>query len=1072
MTSKNFYLLTIASLSFMLLSCSSDVRDINSFADNSAFELSQIEMVSAEVRSTDPSWPDLKNTAVVSFRTCVTDTAYLERVPGERFLIQTSQGPTNRISNAQGCLNWSETIEFNYLEDEKFIELSGSISGLGGYRGVRNYRLAVNPWRENVVDLSYGRVNSVSNALRQQEESLESRIAVTNATLSVLKQNFLTDQTLLELEVTTQPMMIRRNLTGSLIREAFNAGHFKVNYFLITRNISTNRRRVVTMVEQNEIINQEGRLKSRVRFVITEGIQPKDVVELGIRVSAHNAPVNLGMSEGLLPIKQLDGTVASELLELPENLETLSLNTPMLLTSERSENEFGFIIDSVTIRPGAEGGENSSGMSERRTVDAIFQVCMVDSLIKVSVPNYPFSIRLLDDRNQQIFSGQVMSEARTGCANFRATIPYRRFDPQRWLNYRIEVSSTREPFVDISKDRLVSINPWIRTGDFGIDRAIGTPPAVTNSGATRPRIVIHNVNYNLMGISQSGVRINKAMDLLFNRSYMIEMQPMIQVNHRFDGEMQGQERLVSGRYRMRLLILAPRPEINVDFTSEVNLRDFYTLTAVEQNVGIEGGILRTRVELPLLFTDLIPFSHKNIMLVELTTLESGSALQTGYLVGTFVGSRPRDNVGSSLESRKTLSTGNVSISQVLVNRIRDVRNKLAADSVIPNNRVNLKQALQNEIRQRRVPVIDHENHRVVQRPMVAAIFDDEQSFKNQGMLSSVAQISQFISNPNSRPQTIINDICHAFYPRTQVTRQTTTPPAMGMGMSMPIDTSITGFEHKRCMENFREHFDITQAHHVASIVTQPTALQTDAGHLIRNGQTVFTTGRQVMNSMGARESNFFQSGWSAHVGMDLFKPVFIGGSLAVSGGYRSEVYTMDFDGTLINNLHNRSVMHGQRYVFDRFTANFAARVVKCVMINPKMIKSEIPARHVTPTILDALRRRGPELHSVTANKVVYLCKGAAETENYSENYYFLKTGEQGVMSDVDDISGKLIGMMRGEKAFARFRKEILESDKTIIFEKFEDPSLLKRFDHHMSHNGSAIEFDKRLDFTIPGLIER
>lgn len=1070
MISKKLNLAVLFTIGSILSSCSSDVQDVNRLADSSSFELSQVELISSEVKSSDSQWPDLKDQAFLSFRTCLTDTAYLEKLVGERFQIETSSGAVTRVTNTQGCVTWSENVPFSYLEDEKFIELNGSIRALGNYRGLRPLKLAINPWRETLVDQTFGRVQAYSSALRQEEQSVENRISNNNATLSVLKQNFLTDQTHLELEVTTQPMLIRRNLTGSLVREAFNGGRFEVSYFLVSRNISTNRRRIINEVKMVESISNDGRLKSKVRFVVLEGIKPKDVIELGIRIKAHNAPLELGMTEGLLPIKQLDGTVASELLELPENLETISLHTAQNLISDVNSDDFGFIVDSVTIRPGSEGGENSSGNSDRRTVDAIFQVCMVDSLIKTSVTNYPFRVSLRDASNTQLYSGNVTSEARTGCINFRSTIPYRRFDAQKWNDYKIEVSSTREPFLDITKDRFVSINPWIRTGDFGIDKAVGTPPRVTSSGATRPKIVIHNLSYNFVGHPQAGVRVNKAMDLQFSRSYMIEMQPMIQMDHRFDGEMQGQERLSSGRYRQRVLVLAPKANVNVDFTAEVNLRDYYTLTAHEQNVNVEGGFIRSRVEFPLLFTDLIAFSHKNVILVELAPLDAGTSLQTGYFVGTFVGNRPRDNVGSSLESKKTLSTRDINISQTLLARIRDLRNKLANDSVIPNNKAHFTNALQREIN-KPVPVINHATHKVVQKNIGVVVFDNEQQFKNQGMVSSVQMIGNFITNPNSLPASIVNDICHAFYPRTEVTKQTTYPQSTGFVVARPYDTSITGFEHKRCVQNFRAHFDITRAHHVASITTQPTMIQSEAGHLVRAGQSVYTTGYQAMNTAGARKSDFFQYGWNAHIGVHLSKIAFLSGDFGVSGGHRSEVYTMDMDGALLNRLNNTSVTSGQRFIYDRFNVSFQARVVKCLMINPKIVQSEIPPANVTPTILDAFRRRGPEMHTLTAAKIVYLCRGSAETESYNESYYFVKTGELGNLSDPDDISGKLTSIIRGQKAFERFRKEMIDSDRPLVFVKNQDPTLVERFDHHMKNHGSAIDFDKRLDFTIPGLIE-
>lgn len=169
-------------------------------------------------------------------------------------------------------------------------------------------------------------------------------------------------------------------------------------------------------------------------------------------------------------------------------------------------------------------------------------------------------------------------------------LPYRRYETQKWKKYRLIVESTKEPFNGISKERIVNINPWIRSSDFGIDSKVGTPP--TASTTNQPKIHLSGVNYSFLGHSQSNIKVNKALDLLFSRSYMVEMSPNVEVDHNFNGDTQGRERLMTGSYKMRLLILSPKPGINIDFTNEVNLEDYYTLTADEKNVDVEAGLIR------------------------------------------------------------------------------------------------------------------------------------------------------------------------------------------------------------------------------------------------------------------------------------------------------------------------------------------------------------------------------------------------------------------------------------------------------------------------------------------------
>ncbi len=1065
MNFKRLVPFTILSTLFLLAACSSDVEDRNDVVNNSSFEVGQVDLVSTEVRASDQNWPDLKDRAVVSLRTCITDTSYLERIAGEKFVIATERKTVELMSNAQGCLTWSEDVAFNFLEDEKFIGISGKITAVGNVRGNGAYRVGVNPWKESIVDLKFGKVQTFSSALHSKSNSLGDRIAVTNASMSIISQRFHSNQTELQIEISTKPMLTRRNINGSVIREPFNGGNFSITYYLISKNISSNVRRVISEVEQVESVNRDGRIKSNVQFRINEGINQKDIIEVALRVSAHNAPFDLGSTQGLLPIRQLDGTTSSELLELPEDLSAVMSRKSAFTPRKTSADDFGFIIDSITVKPGAEGGENFSG-SDSRSVDASFQVCLVDSLIKDSVRNYPFEISLFDEDGSRIFKNVIVTELRSGCANFRAGLPYRRYETQKWKKYRLIVESTKEPFNGISKERIVNINPWIRSSDFGIDSKVGTPPAATTTN--QPKIHLSDVSYSFLGHSPSNIKVNKALDLLFTRSYMIEMSPNVEVSHNFNGDSQGRERLMTGSYKMRFLILSPKPGINIDFTNEVNLEDYYTLTADEKNVEVEAGLIRARVDLPLLFSDLIPFSYKNVLLVELSPLQSKSTLQTGYFVGVFNGSKRQDNVGSSLESKKNLSSKNLNISRSLISRISNLKNKLASDAVIPNNKAHFMDLLAQHERVM-VPVIDHQKNKVTNAREEIALYNSEAEFKaGQGLRSPVSMITDLISDPTSLNQQLVDDICHVLYNRDQVTKQSTITTGR---MDIVKDTSITGFEFNRCRSNFKNHVNFKQFSHMASVLSQPTLLETSAGSMNRSYSTYFAEGQRFAQGGGLRLSEYISKEWGTTIGMSLSKVVMIGGNMGISGGSRRDFYTMDSKDDFLTDTHQVTVQNGQRYDYDQFSINFSARVIKCLLITPKMVKSEIPEAIVSNSLF-GIGKKEPVLHNVTSAKRVYACKASAETEQFNESYYFLKTGDNGIMSDSDDMNGKIVNAMRGQKNFERFKEQMIDSERPLVIVKSKDDSLVERYKEQLNGQGSALDYKKRLDFGFPGIIEQ
>ena len=167
--------LTYAILFVFLLACGeSDVKDVNRGNNNAAFDFDTVQVVAFDTRASDPRWPDLKDSAIVSLRTCMQDSKYLQPIIGESFEITSSNGTSDSRSNTNGCISWTEEFNFNYLADETFVELSGVFEGKDNFKGRRTYSVALNPWARQASDLSfsrYQRVVSLASAMELSDES-------------------------------------------------------------------------------------------------------------------------------------------------------------------------------------------------------------------------------------------------------------------------------------------------------------------------------------------------------------------------------------------------------------------------------------------------------------------------------------------------------------------------------------------------------------------------------------------------------------------------------------------------------------------------------------------------------------------------------------------------------------------------------------------------------------------------------------------------------------------------------------------------------------------------------------
>jgi hypothetical protein len=112
-----------------------------------------------------------------NFKTCVQDKRTQDVIKGHKFVIGGGESEQVATSDTDGCLSWAERIRFNFLGDEFYLPVRRTITAEGIHSGVREIRLAINPWSLSnganaVVDLSRKIVAEKSLALEEKASVL------------------------------------------------------------------------------------------------------------------------------------------------------------------------------------------------------------------------------------------------------------------------------------------------------------------------------------------------------------------------------------------------------------------------------------------------------------------------------------------------------------------------------------------------------------------------------------------------------------------------------------------------------------------------------------------------------------------------------------------------------------------------------------------------------------------------------------------------------------------------------------------------------------------------------------
>ena len=110
-----FNILFLLSSFIITSACNNEVEDVNHKADHSTFAYDKVSVDSFETIATDSNWPDIKDKAIVNLSTCMVDTAYLDKIVGEKFSVTSQMTRSSDMTNASGCLHWTEEFEFNSL---------------------------------------------------------------------------------------------------------------------------------------------------------------------------------------------------------------------------------------------------------------------------------------------------------------------------------------------------------------------------------------------------------------------------------------------------------------------------------------------------------------------------------------------------------------------------------------------------------------------------------------------------------------------------------------------------------------------------------------------------------------------------------------------------------------------------------------------------------------------------------------------------------------------------------------------------------------------------------------------
>ena len=572
----------------------------------SSFNVLTIEATKTSLSSEalDVNWKSLSNTLILNLRACIKDTAVAATVVGEGFEIQSPTGSKREITDTNGCLNWSELIEFSPLADENFYEFPITIKGTGHYKGSESLSLAVAPALvsgDKVYDL---RTQGLGHALMSFEElnstkNLKAK-ALNNenldfSSLAINLSDYQTqaNQSLYRYQLEAKIDLLKKNLDQIVTRRKLESGLFHVRFNLVEVLGEQGEKRVLSTLEKDVKLNK-GIIASELLFKIERAVSPHETstIEMYVELEPINAPIQLGGLSGKISMDYLKGSLAATWdasVEIPQERKELEIqkaekiDEAKELTQEDILNQ-ELVIDSMNFVYGSFDSKDYNRNS-LKTLYSKVGLCIIDPHAPTgssALSHTLFDVKVFKGENTQELAVETKARLdQSGCLEVSLPVEYQRFGCEKYLPFVVSAKAVEGKIKGLSSSAHFVLNPW-NSSDFGYDLAKQTPTPLNCEAPAR--IILGKMNYKYEGLDYESFKLNKFLHLSLHKLYQFNFSTLIEKFSSTTNE--SVQPLTFGRVKLKALIFSPKKD-GLDYI-DPDLNDFEFLSATEKTINIDA----------------------------------------------------------------------------------------------------------------------------------------------------------------------------------------------------------------------------------------------------------------------------------------------------------------------------------------------------------------------------------------------------------------------------------------------------------------------------------------------------
>lgn len=713
-------------------------------------------------------------------------------------------------------------------------------------------------------------------------------------------------------------------------------------------------------------------------------------------------------------------------------------------TFNKLASENTIVMDQIRFTP--KGYGKIDPRNDNNVIDKPFvaNTCFNFKSTGTRMAGQVIDIMMVNKEKEEILRKENFTLNENGCAELSFTMMHERYTNTRRIPFDFIVRSKNPALKDAYVSRRVCLYPWSNSGwVFGHDTISGDCPE--DSKDQRASIFLDEVDYSFLGHDiQNGFHINKDLDMVVVKSYVINMYPKINYGNFVDA-IDPIEPLYQGKFRLKVILLAP-VDGDIELTED-NYNKFRIISAMTKEVEIESKRLKARIDLPIKFSDVPYVYTRTYAVIKLEPLEdTDNSLLPGIAAGTFNASNKmfRSVLHTQVNIEETVTKEKASMKELrgfldnLFNQISEKTSKEIVNMQLASNKKNALESFEEKAKQN-TEMEDFVNLKVsaFNKKLKTPLVTEEL----RGMLE------------DSYTKAVMLKLCSVFFDSEE--------------LGVWLFKTYKDLNYKKCMDAPEKMMDIQAFSHVKDIISKPKVTFSNTIRL--NNST--GTGSYHGTSDRISTSRSIKTG--AGVKFDI--PVV---GIGLSGGV--DIQKM-WGHDMQTGVSNRSDVGTAIDLYaEKLTLAFSAITNKCFTVSGTVRyeqKLDDSMMYAGSMMGGGMNVRFIETEHIN-KKRFRVCLDNPVKENLTESWYYIGEGHQfnSILRDGLNMSeNKYITLIRGEKNMARFTNFLHENVGNIFMKKVKNQILPDTYMRDTFSN-FRLAFDKNHDLVsdsaITGTVEK